>query len=1009
MDINELAKQFTEMVVPFLTAGATAAASEMGKQSVIALWEKIKPRVEAKEAAQEAVQDVIKNPEDKTALVSLEHQIRKILEKDPDLAVEVGQIIQAGDDNVIIGGDVSGERIAVGKHIQQAETINIFYETGSSDSEKGKRKKAFETYLKNLQKNCYILPLLALGDDRNVKDNILLKDVYIKLDTTSDKDNPEKPGAEDDKARNWRGSEKVPVSVLEAVTTEKKVVLVGNAGSGKSSFAKNLLGLQCDVFLKNKENPGFAPDLIPVYLELRKLKTKLDVLDLERLSGSEERLKLCSAVLEQIRDDVSLQKNTEFLPQMEEAFEEGKILLVLDGLDEVPRKLREPIYKTVRAAVEWWKIEHIIITSRPNVYTDENAFSGIKKFEIAELDKQKISTFARAWYEEQKLIKNLTDKDVEERSGDLARRAVRQELIDLSRNPMMLTSMAIIHTDGAELPTEKTRLYDRLVNILSNKWQKEKTGNAEVSNELNLFLKDEQRLRKALEHLAYETHCANYELSEEDGKDSRAADLPFDRALGLLQDSKHLGDRQLAFEFLEYIQQRSGLFSSRGGSQTAYNFAHRSIQEYLAGCYMIKERGHTQRYWQHAAEGDFWSAPALLGAEDIIYAPSNSPKDRVFDLIYDLCPPKAPRKSEQAERALLWSGQIAAQIRREDIENDSGKDYLKRLISRTVKLLETGKHLAPRERAEAGNTLAKLGDLRPGVFPLFLGEGSGERCDFLFCEIPAGKFLMGSKKGDKDSRDNEYPQFEYTIAHNYFMTRYPITNAQFDLFVKDENGYRKDDWWTEAGLEWRKDRTEPDKFGGVFDLPNHPVVYVSWYEVFAFTRWATKNVERLTLNVWKNGKIEPLHLENGKFEIRLPSEPEWEHAARGLKEDQPYPWGDIIALNRANYSDTQIGATSAVGIFPDGMNDYGLLDMSGNVWEWCATEWQGSYAEYLEKENNDPKGDVARVVRGGSYSSEGSYLRCAFRLNRNPYYRRDGIGFRVVVSSFPISLLRSGS
>lgn len=191
----------------------------------------------------------------------------------------------------------------------------------------------------------------------------------------------------------------------------------------------------------------------------------------------------------------------------------------------------------------------------------------------------------------------------------------------------------------------------------------------------------------------------------------------------------------------------------------------------------------------------------------------------------------------------------------------------------------------------------------------------------------------------------------------------------------------------------------------MFDLPNHPVVYVRWYEAHAFTRWATKNVERLTFNVWKNGKIEPLHLENGKFEIRLPNEAEWEYAARAGAQT-PYPWGDNITPNHANYDETQIGATSAVGAFPAGMNPLGLLDMSGNAWEWCATQWQGDYKDYLknEKKLNNPEGDVARVLRGGSYYNEGSYLRCAIRYDHYPDYRLDYLGFRVVVcASSPIS------
>jgi formylglycine-generating enzyme required for sulfatase activity len=372
--------------------------------------------------------------------------------------------------------------------------------------------------------------------------------------------------------------------------------------------------------------------------------------------------------------------------------------------------------------------------------------------------------------------------------------------------------------------------------------------------------------------------------------------------------------------------------------------------------------------------------------------------DGPLTLVAELCPTRKPK--DEKEWSKVWlAGAILLEVglnRVERTDFELGRELLPRVQNRLVQLLK-GSHLTPRERAEAGNTLAKLGDPRPGIIPLSQkGEGLGVRVDFLFCEIPAGKFWMGSKKGEKDSQKSEYPQFEYNIPYNYFMSRYPITNAQFDLFVKDPNGYVNNAWWTKAGLEWRKDQKEHKRYGGVFALSNHPVVGVTWYEATAFTRWATKNIERLTLNVWKDGKIEPL--KSGTYEVRLPSEAEWERAARGGKSF-PYPWGDTITANQANYSDTHLNATSAVGAFPLGMNDYGLLDMSGNVWEWCATQWQENYAEYLEKENNKPEGNVdRRVVRGGAFLNSVRFVRCAFRLRYNPDYWYEYLGFRVVVS-----------
>jgi formylglycine-generating enzyme required for sulfatase activity len=241
------------------------------------------------------------------------------------------------------------------------------------------------------------------------------------------------------------------------------------------------------------------------------------------------------------------------------------------------------------------------------------------------------------------------------------------------------------------------------------------------------------------------------------------------------------------------------------------------------------------------------------------------------------------------------------------------------------------------------------------------------------------------------------------------MSRYPITNVQFDLFVKDPQGYANNQWWTKDGLKWRGDRKEPDKRGGIFDLPNHPVVYVRWYEAVAYCKWLTEQfqvsgIKCQVYDLQSRSIVEDANLQsqivNRKLEIRLPTEAEWEKAARGT-QGLRYPWGNEISPRHANYADTNIGATSAVGIFPDGKSPYGLLDMSGNVWEWCATKWtEDGYKTYEKNENNSLEGNALRVLRGGAFFNGGGNVRCAYRLRSFPDFRNDFIGFRVVLSEF---------
>ena len=213
-------------------------------------------------------------------------------------------------------------------------------------------------------------------------------------------------------------------------------------------------------------------------------------------------------------------------------------------------------------------------------------------------------------------------------------------------------------------------------------------------------------------------------------------------------------------------------------------------------------------------------------------------------------------------------------------------------------------------------------------------------------------------------------------CRTYVISKYPITNAEFDAFVQDE-GYT-DKWrdcWTAEGWRWKGDRVAPDKYGGVFDLPNHPVVMFTWYEAHAFCAWLGKKLDG---------------------PITLPTEAQWERAARGTN-GRTYPWGEKITPDHANYADTGIGATAAVGIFPKGANpETGVLDMSGNVWEWCRTKWR---VDYSSQPDDALEGTDIRVLRGGAFLDNAGLMRCASRIGDYPFgLRRWRYGFRVVAS-----------
>jgi iron(II)-dependent oxidoreductase len=216
--------------------------------------------------------------------------------------------------------------------------------------------------------------------------------------------------------------------------------------------------------------------------------------------------------------------------------------------------------------------------------------------------------------------------------------------------------------------------------------------------------------------------------------------------------------------------------------------------------------------------------------------------------------------------------------------------------------------------------------------------------------IPAGWFLMGSPEGE--GYYDEHPQHKVWVDA-FWIDKCEVTNAQYEKFMK-ATGH-------EAPAFWNDDR---------FNKPEQPVVGVSWDDAVAYCRWAGK---------------------------RLPTEAEWEKAARGGLVGKIYPWGDRISHDNANYGGTggrdRWGGTSPVGSFPP--NGYGLYDMVDNVEEWCADWYDKNY--YHRSPERNPKGPNTgdrRVLRGDSCNSFPNYLRCADRSSDEPAPTNHGIGFR---------------
>jgi formylglycine-generating enzyme required for sulfatase activity len=249
-------------------------------------------------------------------------------------------------------------------------------------------------------------------------------------------------------------------------------------------------------------------------------------------------------------------------------------------------------------------------------------------------------------------------------------------------------------------------------------------------------------------------------------------------------------------------------------------------------------------------------------------------------------------------------------------------------------------------------------------------------------EVPAGPFLMGSSDDDAAADDDEKPQHELTLD-TYWIGKTEVTNAQFRPFVEGD-GYSNPDYWTEAGWQWREEESVKKPFyweESTWNGDAQPVVGVTWYEAVAYTRWLSAQTGR---------------------DYRLPTEAEWEKAARGT-DGRIYPWGNEFDQEWLNSGQGvgQGGHTTPVGTYPKGASPYGALDMAGNAHEWTATKSDKEYPYEQEDEWSADylAGSDDRVLRGGAYWRKSTYTRCGMRIWIEPDFRvNNDMSFRVVAT-----------
>ncbi len=234
-----------------------------------------------------------------------------------------------------------------------------------------------------------------------------------------------------------------------------------------------------------------------------------------------------------------------------------------------------------------------------------------------------------------------------------------------------------------------------------------------------------------------------------------------------------------------------------------------------------------------------------------------------------------------------------------------------------------------------------------------------------FALIPAGTFWMGSPE-DEEGRSSWEVRHLVTLTRAFWLGVHPVTQAQYEAVIGDNPSYFRKKGGGKAKVK-------------KMDTGSLPVEQVSWEDATAFCA-ALERKEGL-------GRV-----------YRLPTEAEWEYSCRGGLASKPFHFGDTLDKNQANFHDSGLGRTSAVGSYPP--NAFGLHEMHGNVWEWCA-DWYGDYPSDPQIDPTGPGEGSSRVLRGGGWSFGSRYCRSAFRDGDAPTDRGSRLGFRVAAYPTP--------
>ena len=831
---------------------------------------------------------------------------------------------------------------------------------------------ALVEYLKDLLDETSTLDIRGIGSRPGAQKEVWepppIESIYTPLSTADRSDNPTE-GKE-----HLGTGDRAKTGLSELLSTTRRLLFIGEPGGGKTTFLKLIASVLARDWLQRDE-PGYEPgrgehlglsvDLPPRVSVFVRLSSMADHLqDMKKAGvGAWKDLGRCLERMYTPETAVALVGE----------LEAGRAALLLDGLDEVTGKVRKRVLGFVDAAIRRWSDGRggrgenlVVVTTRPFGYEEVAALAGIRTARIDPFGVPEITRFLHNWVrylfgEEAKRKPRKYLKELDE--AIVAVPEVRR----LARNPVMLTCLCVVHwNERSKLPPGKALLVQAVLRWLvkAHEEQREARG-----------------FSVPFTHAAFE--AVAFEMTAlQDGKKAQVdLDWAADQLKEVFKLEKRISDtdqiRHEGRKFLQAEPLESGVIQELSGEKI--RFWHLTFQEHYAARRLAGMS--TEQWWGHLKDhlGDrqwmevFDHFPGCLEAQNR--------RDQFPILLDKILGTADPDDLKATACAVGVIGRIlpVLDLLKYRIGPGPGWEDARRRVLDVFEQ-EPSRGISPLERVEAAEALALGGDPRfePGIWCLPAEPAAG------FVEIPKGVLTMGSKD-DPQEWDDETPQHRVSLSR-YWIGRYPVTVGQYLAYCED------------TGLE------PPEEIEEV--CCTAPMRYVTWMDAARYADWLDGQLrgiadERVEHAGSDDARAFWAALRDRKAAVGLPSEAEWERAARGDTAWR-YPWGDELDdADRLNYGPTRIGQPSPVGCFPRGGSPYGVQDLSGNVWEWTRSRWteypetdlEGlEIGEFIEK----PGRGV--VLRGGSFSYLDRLVRAAIRGHFHADFRYGSVGFRVCAS-----------